>query len=104
MVTFLVLKVIGLKLEAVASTLELGSISVSPVKISMNTGNSERAFDLQRLQNVGIGLAWIEFIIERMIGFVSKPNSIIQIFHNKSSRDVFILILRLFENFAKHAR
>jgi pyruvate,water dikinase len=40
----------------------------SPVKISMNVGNPELAFDFQRLPNAGIGLARLEFIIARMIG------------------------------------
>jgi len=39
-----------------------------PVKISLNVGNPELAFDFQRLPNAGIGLARLEFIIARMIG------------------------------------
>ena len=39
-----------------------------PVKISMNVGNPELAFEFQRLPNDGIGLARLEFIIARMIG------------------------------------
>ena len=43
-----------------------------PVKISMNVGNPELAFDFQRLPNAGIGLARLEFIIARMIGVHPK--------------------------------
>jgi pyruvate, water dikinase len=43
-----------------------------PVKIAMNIGNPELAFDFQRLPNAGIGLARLEFIIARMIGLHPK--------------------------------
>lgn len=39
-----------------------------PVKIMMNVGNPERAFDFQQLPNAGVGLARLEFIINQMIG------------------------------------
>lgn len=37
-------------------------------KIMMNVGNPDRAFDFARLPHYGIGLARLEFIINRMIG------------------------------------
>ncbi|MFL6648324.1 MAG: phosphoenolpyruvate synthase [Sulfurifustaceae bacterium] len=43
-----------------------------PVKVMMNVGNPERAFDFQWLPNHGIGLARLEFIINRMIGIHPK--------------------------------
>ena len=43
-----------------------------PVKIMMNVGNPERAFDFQWLPNAGIGLARVEFIINVMIGVHPK--------------------------------
>lgn len=43
-----------------------------PFKIMMNVGNPERAFDFQFLPNAGIGLARLEFIINRMIGIHPK--------------------------------
>lgn len=43
-----------------------------PIKIMMNVGNPDRAFDFQRLPNYGIGLARLEFIINRMIGVHPK--------------------------------
>jgi pyruvate,water dikinase len=43
-----------------------------PFKIMMNVGNPERAFDFQFLPNAGIGLARLEFIINRMIGVHPK--------------------------------
>lgn len=43
-----------------------------PVKIMMNVGNPDRAFDFSSIPNDGIGLARIEFIINRMIGIHPK--------------------------------
>lgn len=41
-------------------------------KIMMNVGNPDRAFDFAQLPNEGIGLARLEFIINRMIGVHPK--------------------------------
>ncbi len=43
-----------------------------PFKIMMNVGNPDRAFDFQFLPNAGVGLARVEFIINRMIGIHPK--------------------------------
>lgn len=43
-----------------------------PFKVMMNVGNPDRAFDFQALPNEGIGLARLEFIINRMIGVHPK--------------------------------
>src|SRR5262245_17069898 len=40
----------------------------APLKITMNVGNPEVAFEFQRLPNEGVGLARLEFIIARGIG------------------------------------
>ena len=55
-------------LEVEVIDLSLEAMPKPPVKISMNVGNPELAFDFQRLPNAGIGLARLEFIIARMIG------------------------------------
>jgi pyruvate,water dikinase len=47
---------------------ELDSLPEIPVKIMMNVANPERAFDFASIPNCGVGLARIEFIINRMIG------------------------------------
>jgi pyruvate,water dikinase len=39
-----------------------------PTKIMMNVGNPDRAFDFASIPNAGVGLARLEFIINRMIG------------------------------------
>lgn len=41
-------------------------------KIMMNVGNPDRAFDFAQIPNEGIGLARLEFIINRMIGVHPK--------------------------------
>lgn len=55
-------------LEAEVRELSLDKLPEPPVKIMMNVGNPERAFDFAQLPNHGVGLARLEFIINRMIG------------------------------------
>ncbi len=43
-----------------------------PFKIMMNVGNPDRAFDFAQIPNAGVGLARLEFIINRMIGVHPK--------------------------------
>ncbi len=43
-----------------------------PFKIMMNVGNPDRAFDFSTLPNEGVGLARLEFIINRIIGVHPK--------------------------------
>ncbi|MDM8544972.1 phosphoenolpyruvate synthase [Candidatus Venteria ishoeyi] len=43
-----------------------------PTKLMMNVGNPDRAFDFAGIPNEGIGLARLEFIINRMIGIHPK--------------------------------
>ena len=43
-----------------------------PFKVMMNVGNPDRAFDFSMMPNAGIGLARLEFIINRMIGVHPK--------------------------------
>ncbi len=55
-------------LETEVIDLSLAKMPKAPVKITMNVGNPELAFEFQRLPNEGVGLARLEFIIARMIG------------------------------------
>ncbi|MFB9069082.1 phosphoenolpyruvate synthase [Pseudofulvimonas gallinarii] len=50
------------------SETEVDRMPEAPLKIMMNVGNPERAFDFAMLPHRGIGLARLEFIIERQIG------------------------------------
>ncbi len=52
--------------------IELDALPEIPVKIMMNVGNPDRAFDFANIPNHGVGLARLEFIINRMIGVHPK--------------------------------
>ncbi|ABZ76271.1 phosphoenolpyruvate synthase [Shewanella halifaxensis HAW-EB4] len=56
--------------EVISSRVD--SMPELPMKITMNVGNPDRAFDFARLPNEGVGLARLEFIINRMIGIHPK--------------------------------
>lgn len=55
-------------LEFKVNESEISNMPDLPFKIMMNVGNPDRAFDFARLPHFGIGLARLEFIINRMIG------------------------------------
>ncbi|SMC21989.1 phosphoenolpyruvate synthase [Andreprevotia lacus DSM 23236] len=50
----------------------LATMPEAPVKLMMNVGNPELAFEFAQLPNEGVGLARLEFIINRMIGVHPK--------------------------------
>jgi len=50
------------------SATELGEMPKLPVKITMNVGNPQMAFDFAQIPNAGVGLARLEFIINNEIG------------------------------------
>jgi pyruvate, water dikinase len=50
----------------------LDKMPVSPTKIMMNVGNPELAFDFCKIPNEGVGLARLEFIINRNVGVHPK--------------------------------
>ena len=56
------------KLDFEQKQIELDSLPDLPVKIMMNVGNPDRAFDFASIPHRGVGLARLEFIINRMIG------------------------------------
>ena len=56
------------KLDFEESNIELDELPDIPVKIMMNVGNPDKAFDFAGIPNHGVGLARLEFIINRMIG------------------------------------
>jgi pyruvate,water dikinase len=55
-------------LEFDQRSIELDTLPTIPVKIMMNVGNPDRAFDFAGIPHKGVGLARLEFIINRMIG------------------------------------
>ncbi len=56
------------RLEMEVETVSRGALPEIPVKIMMNVGNPQLAFDFQSLPNAGVGLARLEFIINNNIG------------------------------------
>jgi pyruvate,water dikinase len=52
--------------------IELHKLPALAVKVMMNVGNPDRAFDFANLPNHGVGLARLEFIVNRMIGVHPK--------------------------------
>ncbi len=55
-------------LDFAVDEVNLGDMPPVPLKIMMNVGNPDRAFDFASIPNAGVGLARLEFIINRMIG------------------------------------
>ncbi|WP_230660102.1 phosphoenolpyruvate synthase [Psychrobacter sp. I-STPA10] len=53
-------------------TNSIDSMPEIPFKIMMNVGNPDRAFAFSQIPNEGVGLARLEFIINRMIGVHPK--------------------------------
>ncbi|MFT7430478.1 MAG: pyruvate,water dikinase [Colwellia sp.] len=60
------------KLDFTVTTSQVDSMPEVPLKIMMNVGNPDRAFGFARLPHAGIGLARLEFIINKMIGIHPK--------------------------------
>ncbi|HXF81120.1 MAG TPA: phosphoenolpyruvate synthase [Usitatibacter sp.] len=60
------------KLDYEAVEVELAKMPQIPVKIAMNVGNPQLAFDFCQLPNDGVGLARLEFIISNTIGIHPK--------------------------------
>ena len=56
------------QLEFELSRVALDEMPECPVKVTMNVGNPDRAFEFAAIPNRGVGLARLEFIIARMIG------------------------------------
>jgi len=59
-------------LETEVTEVSRGAMPELPVKIMMNVGNPQLAFDFCQLPNAGVGLARLEFIINNNIGVHPK--------------------------------
>ncbi len=64
---------------------ELDAMPELPVKIMMNVGTPEQAFAFSRLPNAGVGLARLEFIINRQIGI--HPRALLALADDPESLD-----------------
>lgn len=60
------------ELEFDVTTSRIDAMPDLALKVMMNVGNPDRAFDFARLPHKGVGLARLEFIINRMIGVHPK--------------------------------
>ncbi len=65
------------------SSRERGEMPRIPVKIAMNVGNPQLAFEFAQLPNAGVGLARLEFIINNEIGV--HPRACLEYEHLPSS-------------------
>lgn len=59
-------------LETEVTEVARGELPKLPLKIMMNVGNPQLAFDFQSIPNAGVGLARLEFIINNNIGVHPK--------------------------------
>jgi pyruvate, water dikinase len=65
------------KLDFEITTRDISAMPEVPVKVMMNVGNPELAFEFAQLPNAGVGLARVEFIINNVIGI--HPKAILDI-------------------------
>ncbi|MDR2637554.1 MAG: phosphoenolpyruvate synthase, partial [Zoogloeaceae bacterium] len=65
------------KLEFEVITQDVSAMPDIPVKVMMNVGNPELAFEFAQLPNAGVGLARVEFVINNVIGI--HPKAILEI-------------------------
>ncbi len=60
------------ELDYKIENIKFGSMPEVPVKIMMNVGNPDKAMSFSMMPNEGVGLARVEFIINKMIGIHPK--------------------------------
>ena len=66
------------RLEFEIVTSDMGNLPPLPVKIMMNVGNPELAFEFAQIPNGGgVGLARLEFVINNMIGI--HPKAVLEV-------------------------
>ncbi len=60
------------RLDFEVTSRDISAMPDVPVKVMMNVGNPELAFEFAQLPNAGVGLARVEFIINNVIGIHPK--------------------------------
>ncbi|WP_371185219.1 phosphoenolpyruvate synthase [Thalassotalea maritima] len=70
------------QLDFTVATSQIDDMPNVPIKVMMNVGNPDRAFSFSRLPHAGIGLARVEFVINKMIGV--HPKALLN-FENESA-------------------
>ncbi|MBS0612551.1 MAG: phosphoenolpyruvate synthase, partial [Proteobacteria bacterium] len=81
-------------------SIELDALPKIPVRIMMNVGNPDRAFDFAGIPNRGVGLARLEFIINRMIGV--HPRALLEF--DRQSAELKVAIRRQMVGYADPTR
>jgi pyruvate,water dikinase len=71
------------ELEFEVTSQEMGNLPELPLKVMMNVGNPELAFEFAQTPNAGVGLARVEFVINNMIGV--HPKAILEYSEMKES-------------------
>jgi len=72
------------KLDFEVVRTDISALPEIPVKVMMNVGNPELAFEFAQLPNAGVGLARVEFIINNVIGI--HPKAILDVERLPASR------------------
>jgi pyruvate,water dikinase len=70
-------------LDFEVTTRDMGHMPELPLKVMMNVGNPELAFDFAQTPNAGVGLARLEFVINNTIGI--HPKAILEFGEMKES-------------------
>ena len=65
------------KLDFEVISTDTGNLPEIPVKVMLNVGNPELAFEFAQIPNEGVGLARLEFVINNMIGI--HPKAILEL-------------------------
>lgn len=76
------------QLDFEKTTTQMNNMPEIPFKIMQNVGNPDRAFSFAQLPHEGIGLARLEFIINRMIGV--HPKALLE--YERQSADVRAIV------------
>jgi pyruvate,water dikinase len=71
------------KLDFEVTSQDVGALPPLDLKVMMNVGNPELAFDFAQTPNAGVGLARVEFVINNMIGV--HPKAILEYSEMKES-------------------
>jgi pyruvate,water dikinase len=71
------------RLDFEVSSQDMGSLPPLELKVMMNVGNPELAFEFAQTPNAGVGLARVEFVINNMIGV--HPKAILEYSEMKES-------------------
>jgi len=77
------------RLEFEVINSDTGNLPDIPVKIMMNVGNPELAFEFAQIPNAGVGLARLEFVINNMIGIHPKALLDVQQVPNSVREEIF---------------